>query len=162
MHQDKRLTSPNLSRHVCNDSLSHHICAFLPHLSLNLNLSRIEDNHSSPQALASIVRRPWPSCHSTGSPQLRLEGAETLPILPCSAPYHVCTRSSGTWAGAGVESLCNPLPGQPWKLSLYTSRPRDHVEPTPPSCWPFDLSGVPTTQATTGNHHQGKLFSADT
>lgn len=41
------------------------------------------------------------------------------------------------------DATCSGMP-------LYASPPRDHVEPTPPSCWTFDLLGSLADQATTG------------
>lgn len=43
------------------------------------------------------------------------------------------------------DARCNLI-----RMPLYASPPRDHVEPTPPSCWTFDLLGVLADQATTG------------
>lgn len=37
-----------------------------------------------------------------------------------------------------------------FRMPLYASPPRDHVKPTPPSCWTSDLLGFPADQATTG------------
>lgn len=37
-----------------------------------------------------------------------------------------------------------------FRMPLYASPARDHVEPTPPSCCTFDLLGSLAGQATTG------------
>lgn len=54
------------------------------------------------------------------------------------------------------DARCNLI-----RMPLYASLPRDHVEPTPPSCWIFDLLGVLADQATTGIILMDDLTDAD-
>lgn len=122
---------PNLSRRVCNDSLSHHFCAFPSHLFLNLYLSCIEDNHGPPQAVASNVEGPWPfqpKVHNYASRVQKL--CQYCPVLlHIMSVFEVVVHG----AGAGVESLCNPLPAQPWNYHFtraareITSNPHLHL-----------------------------------
>lgn len=63
-------------------------------------------------------------------------------------------RSRGQ--GAMPDARCNLI-----RMPLYASLPGDHVEPTPPSCWIFDLLGVLADQATTGIILMDDLTDAD-
>lgn len=59
--------------------------------------------------------------------------------------YGVAAQGRGRGQGGTPDARCNLF-----RMPLYASPPRDHVEPTPPSCWTFDLLGFLADQATTG------------
>lgn len=106
-----------------------HITSALSHHTffLYLNLSCTEDKHGSPQASASMVEGPWPfHQQSTITSRGSRNSVNTARIV---SALQVVVHG----AGAGVERLCNPLPGQPWNYHFtraareITSNPHLHL-----------------------------------